>query len=102
MFFSFFFSFLYLEMFDPFIFNTIFFQNIVINNFFIQTNVIYFDFDILNFYYISDFNFSDLFILGFYLFRFCSFNILLIAIYLFIATIVAILLSANIFETNIK
>lgn len=102
-FFSFFFSFVYIEFFDPFIFNDIFFQNaVLINNFFMRTNVIYFDFDVLTFYYISDINFSDLFILGFYLFRFCSFNILLIAIYLFIATIIAILLSANIFETNMK
>lgn len=102
-FFSFFFSFVYIEFFDPFIFNDIFFQNaVLINNFFMRTNVIYFDFDVLTFYYVSDINFSDLFILGFYLFRFCSFNILLIAIYLFIATIIAILLSANIFETNMK
>ena len=67
-----------------------------------RNNGIFFDFDILNFYYIQDFKFSDLFILGFYLFRFCSFNVLLIAIYLFIATIIAILLSSNIFETNVK
>ncbi len=100
--FSFFFSCLYIEIFDPFIFNTIYFQDIIVNNDFIQSNSIYFDFDILNFYYICDFNFSDLFILGVYLFRFCSFNILLIAIYLFIATIIAILLSLNIFEINIK
>lgn len=104
LFFSFFFSFIYIEFFNPFIFNDIFFQGAVLrNDFSILSNYsIYFDFGISTFYYVSDFNFSDLFILGFYLFRFCSFNILLVAIYLFIATIIAILLSANIFEINIK
>lgn len=101
-FFSFFFSIIYIEFFDPFIFNTIYFQDIIIHDDYMRNNGIFFDFDILNFYYIQDFKFSDLFILGFYLFRFCSFNVLLIAIYLFIATIVAILLSSNIFETNFK
>jgi len=102
LFFSFSFSCVYLLFFDPYLFNTIEFQNIVLSNNFIISNAIYFDFDILNYYYIQDFDFSDLFILGVYFFRFCSFNILIIGFYLFISTIIAIFLCTSVFEINIK
>jgi hypothetical protein len=99
---SFFFSCVYLFFFDPFLFNTVEFQDIILSDDFIISNSIYFEFDILNYYYIQDFDFSDLFILGVYFFRFCSFNILLIAFYLFISTIIAIFLCTSVFEINIK
>jgi NADH:ubiquinone oxidoreductase subunit 6 (subunit J) len=95
---SFIVSYIYLIFFDPFIFNNVDFQEVLVKNLYIVSNSIYFDFDILNYYYICDFDFSDLFILGVYLFKSYSILLLLIAVFLFIATIVSILLCTSIFE----
>lgn len=101
-FFSFFISVIYISFFDPFSFNSIYFQDIIKNDDFLLSNSINFNFDILNYYYICDFDFSDLFILGVYFFKFYSINILLIGAYLFIATTIAISLSTSVFELNVN
>jgi len=101
-FFSFFVSTSYILFFDPFSFNSIYFQDIIEHNDFLASNSVKFQFDILNYYYICDFDFSDLFILGVYFFKFYSINVLLIGLYLFIATTIAISLSTSVFEINVK
>lgn len=101
-FFSFIISFLVLYIYDPYSFNNILLFETFQSSFFnTSLSKIFFDQSVIScFYYICDFNFSDIFILGVYFYKYNSILLLFIALYLFIATIVAIFLCTSIFETN--
>jgi NADH:ubiquinone oxidoreductase subunit 6 (subunit J) len=97
---SFLFSILYIQYYDPFVFNSFDFSYHAYNNLFLKNNGIYYD----KLYFINNMNsnFIDIYILGFYLLKFHSLLIILIGFYLFVATIVSIVLCTIIFKYNIK
>jgi NADH:ubiquinone oxidoreductase subunit 6 (subunit J) len=95
-------SIIFLVFYNPFNFNLIFFLDLLtyldIQDFNEVDEILK-----LNFYLVEDdFLYLDLAILGVFFLRFHPLLLILIALYLFIATVVSILLCVNIFEPNIN